>query len=791
MTISTQQSSQTFLGNGVTNTFNFAFIGDSASDIYVSYTDTLGTTVTLNPSQYTIFLNPGTPPVWGIGGTVTYPTVGSPITNGTSLTIARTLPLTQDTSISNQGDFAPAVIETALDTLTMQLQQVAARSGQFRGIWSTGVLYNFADIVIDGANGANTGNYYSCALANTSGTWATDLASGDWTLAINYQAINAAEATAVAAAATATTQAGIATTQATNAATSASNAATSATNAANSATSAATSAATAAAYGSSLMGTSTTSNAIGLGTKTFSTQAGLTFVTGGFMVVVDQANTANYMHGQVVSYSGTTLTMTSIDTGGTGTKTAWNLILSGTQGPTGYVSVTTFGAVGDGSHDDTTAIQAGITAVQASHSTLVFPTGTYKITSKLNTANSAGWGLKGSGPGQSNIIQYTDNTPILDLGVLSGSGMSNYSIDGFTLDYANAQSTSNTSALAMKYSAMGYQASVTNIEFNHCYYAIKVAAGIGCPWGTTWNNLFFGRFISGGCLDFSPGANATPNNKFGRMAVDGTTMVGPAFIFRGYNSSIDVLEFFTCPNSLQLLNFAVGCRFEINAIKLETYSYTAAQFLILIATGGNINIGDVWLGNTSTVAPVSGSVFLFGVQSGGTDYTRLKVKSISVAANTVTANTAFVMSGGGSSTNGIEIGSLQMTGGWALQNNANTLTANIIRVSDYSNGYLGANVGDSDLTLVSGDPTTQQFRTAFTAPRTVNLPNVANNLCAALEYTFVFNGAINGANTAVIKAGAVTYATLSTDKVSITVAWRRTSGTAANDWVVTNYSSLP
>lgn len=186
MTISTQQSSQTFLGNDITTAFDFVFVGAAADFINVTYTDASGTLTTLSPSQYTIFLNsPTVGALWGIGGTVTYPTTGSPIASGTSITISRILPLVQDDSISNQGAFAPQVTEIALDTLEMQLQQVASRTGQYRGTWITNTLYSYGDTVQDGVNGADTGNIYMCVIANTSSTWAADLAAGYWTLAID------------------------------------------------------------------------------------------------------------------------------------------------------------------------------------------------------------------------------------------------------------------------------------------------------------------------------------------------------------------------------------------------------------------------------------------------------------------------------------------------------------------------------------------------------------------------------------------------------------------------------
>lgn len=191
MTISTIAASSIALGNGVTTAFNFSFIADSVSDIEVIYTNASGTQTTLLASQYTLVINaPAAGQIWGIGGVVTYPLTGSPIANGTSLTIQRVLPLTQVITISNQGDFAPEVIEEMGDTLEMQIQQVSARGGQVRGTWITGTTYNYGDIVIDGVNGANTTNWYLCAISNTSGTWATDLAAGDWTLILNVQAVS-------------------------------------------------------------------------------------------------------------------------------------------------------------------------------------------------------------------------------------------------------------------------------------------------------------------------------------------------------------------------------------------------------------------------------------------------------------------------------------------------------------------------------------------------------------------------------------------------------------------------
>lgn len=184
-TISTPQSSIQIFGNGVSSIFGVPYTPDSAQNISVIYTNASGVATTLSPSQYTITIPP-TPvgQLWASSFNLTYPLTGSPIASNTSLTISRIIPLFQTTALSNQGNFYPQAVEAALDTTLMQLQQVSARTGQQRGTWISGATYNYGDVVQDGVNGSDSGNYYMCAIADTSGVWTTDLANGDWSLVI-------------------------------------------------------------------------------------------------------------------------------------------------------------------------------------------------------------------------------------------------------------------------------------------------------------------------------------------------------------------------------------------------------------------------------------------------------------------------------------------------------------------------------------------------------------------------------------------------------------------------------
>ena len=131
MTVSVSSNSVTYYGNGVTNTFTFTFPAVSAEDINDYYVNAAGVETLLLPSQYTLTLNPIAPgAIWSYGGSVSYVYNSAPIAIGTSISIVRIVPLTQTTSISNQGNFSPQVIESAMDTLCFELQQVAGVQGR-------------------------------------------------------------------------------------------------------------------------------------------------------------------------------------------------------------------------------------------------------------------------------------------------------------------------------------------------------------------------------------------------------------------------------------------------------------------------------------------------------------------------------------------------------------------------------------------------------------------------------------------------------------------------------------
>jgi hypothetical protein len=259
--------------DGVQTVFTFTFKVFKAEHLVLEVTETATGTVTKYTSGFSVV---------GLGvdngGTLTYPTSGSPIAAGHTAVVRRVVPYTQDYDLSSQGRFNSEQYEEALDLLAMQLRQLADLSENFE---STIAAINAAQVATAASATAaassetNAGN--SATAAAASATTAANSASAASTSETNAgtsetNAGNSATAAANSASAANTSASGASTsaTAAANSAfaasTSETNASTSETNAANSASAAATSA-SAAANSASAAATSETNAAASAATS--------------------------------------------------------------------------------------------------------------------------------------------------------------------------------------------------------------------------------------------------------------------------------------------------------------------------------------------------------------------------------------------------------------------------------------------------------------------------------------------------------------------------------------------
>lgn len=121
MTISSDiRTAGPFTGTGLVSVYAFAFKVFAAAEVVATSTNTSGVLTTLaQPTHYTVTLNSNqnTSP----GGTIT---LAAPLASGFRLEIGSEIAATQGASLPNQGGWFPAVVEDALDRLTILAQQM-------------------------------------------------------------------------------------------------------------------------------------------------------------------------------------------------------------------------------------------------------------------------------------------------------------------------------------------------------------------------------------------------------------------------------------------------------------------------------------------------------------------------------------------------------------------------------------------------------------------------------------------------------------------------------------------
>jgi len=291
MTISASELNRyRYQGNGSTDTFSFPARVFATTDIEVQIitraTDALVETLTIS-THYTVTI--------AANGTASVQVTSAPKIPSASqdILLLRRLPLSQSLSLPTGTVFPAKSVENQLDRLTAITQDLSEELDRTLKLPEQSSLTS-VELPIPEAGKALKWNATEDGLENT------DVDIDD---AIDEAATSAT---------TATTQAGISTTQA-----GISTAA----------------AAEAAQYVANLSGTSTSSVAIGTGTKVFTTQSGK-FFDDCFVLITSDADENNYMHG-LASYTGTTLTVDVTTIGGSGTLADWTIKVSGAKGATG------------------------------------------------------------------------------------------------------------------------------------------------------------------------------------------------------------------------------------------------------------------------------------------------------------------------------------------------------------------------------------------------------------------------------------------------------------------------
>lgn len=405
MTISSQtRKAGPFIGNGSTTAFPFTFKVFATSDLVVTRANTSDVESTLAVgTDYTVSLNANqnTNP----GGTVN---LTSALATNFKLVLTSAVPNLQPVDITNNGGFYPKVINDALDRVTILAQQIALDASRgikvpltssTTGEELTADLFEARDDAVAAASAAassQTAAAGSATSASGSATTATTKASEASTSATS------AASSATAAAGSATAAAGSAVT-AGNSATTATNKATEAASSATGAAGSASTATTQAGIATTKAGEATTAAAAAAGSQTAAassaTNAGTSATNANNSATSASASAATAQNWAIKTdgpVSGSEysskywadraaeiLAEGVIDDATTSTLTTWSsdkLVDALKNG----AHVTDFGAVGNGTTEDTTAVQA---AINSGAKLIVFPAG---FTFLIDQVTSAG-----------------------------------------------------------------------------------------------------------------------------------------------------------------------------------------------------------------------------------------------------------------------------------------------------------------------------------------------------------------------------------------------------------------
>lgn len=445
-----------------------------------------------------------------------------------------------------------------------------------------------------------------------------------------------------------------------------------------------------------------------------------------------------------------------------------------------------FGVVGNGDADDTATLQAWLTHLVTNHKQGWLPNGTYKVTDTLVVPYGYGWSIHGESMEQAIISQATDNIPVMQVGTATRFSHT-WSIDRLFLTYATPQPITNTNANNIVFEGDGntsYHCRLSFMRFTKGYYALRMVPGKWGIWGGEFDNLICSN-MSGGFYDSTGAIGGTPNNRWGRCLINCNDAVGPMFKeWRGYNMSIATLEFLEANNGPQLIqtNFG-GFSADIGSLKLEIGTYAGAPSnLFQFPKASFIRIGSISVGGTTAVfTPTSGVLAIVGHVGPSGSHGFLNIGSIVADATLLSGNCVAVSAGADTR---VSIDNVELNGGWTFQYTSGSNSGDYAKVNAWVNGTLSGSLGDADYTVMPGVPNVLLFDVAFSAPRTVTLPErTSNNLCAGLYYDIIFDGAINGFNTAVIRQGGNIMRTQTADGVKLSYMWRR--GGSGGEWVLT------
>ncbi len=406
-----------------------------------------------------------------------------------------------------------------------------------------------------------------------------------------------------------------------------------------------------------------------------------------------------------------------------------------------------FGAKGDGTTDDTDALQAAINTVctGSSGKSLFVPAGTYRITSALSIPFGQGWRISGEGRLRSVIQQDTANTPIFRF---TSSLTHSFTIEEMCFKHTTQQTGggANPAAVGLYFDTPN-SGTIFNFTVQACTFAnsyrglaINESAESVAIWGTSIRDCTFSGTLTGAAVRFKCAvAVGQPNISMDMCYIDAEDATeasiqisaGTQVSLRGVefnNGTYDTIQQIVIESSTAVS--LVGCRCEIPVVSTSgtktLWSFPNSDVVLVgcQVTGALCSGGGVL---QFVSAATGGKLGIFGMQCGGT-------RADGGSLVPFVASTTEAVLG------------LALSGGWVL--NPRGVLGNvdmprlypIVMTPDATQTR-----GDVSVTLSATDYRVQYFNTTLTANRTCTLPS--SGLQDGMEFHIVRYAATPGAFT--------------------------------------------
>jgi len=270
------------------------------------------------------------------------------------------------------------------------------------------------------------------------------------------------------------------------------------------------------------------------------------------------------------------------------------------------INVKDYGAVGNGSTDDTTALNTAKAAAVSSNLPLFFPPGTYKITSALVWTDD-GLEVIGCGPVNTVVIQATSNVAVIRLG---GTGQH---IEGLRFTYSSAQSSANTGANAIEF-VLAFMSTFRRLT-------VEIGArGLYMPTSVGTNNVFSCTF---------------EDIRVGGYTISAIDMVSTSSYSTGnvWSNIYTQNNYFGSPAACSevVVRFAYCDEMSLNQLNIEWCNPSAD--VLFLQQCKNVSIGTLHFEGLTPGVTASNAGLVYLV-----DTTRVVLSAVSISRNTIGAN---------------------------------------------------------------------------------------------------------------------------------------------------------